>query len=234
MNKEMKQEYKKSIDFWNESQHYTAEDFGDDVNKDEDWKSIGSESLFTLMSEAVKDWDNVLDYGCGTGWMDVILAKAGAKRIKAVDVAEQAVASARLYAGAFGADSCVDYEAVDVDWLGSAPADTYDYAVCCNVLDVIPTEVTGSIIENLARVCKPGARVLITLNPYFTEAMRSRDGVEYRDPYLFVGGILRVNNHTDDEWREMLSKHFEIEGLDYFRWDVESKDMRRFFRLKVK
>lgn len=234
MNEDMKNIYDRSIEFWNNALHYTEEDFQGGVDQDSDWKEIGSASLCALLTDAVAGWDNVLDYGCGSGWADVILQRAGAGRIKGVDVAANAIASARLYAKAFGADRSIDYEAVDVSWLAMQPSDTYDHAICCNVLDVIPTEVSESIIEQLARVCKPGASVIVTLNPYFTEGMRNREGTTYQDPYLYVNGILRVNNHTDDEWKAMLSKYFTIEGLDHFRWDVETADIRRFYRLRVK
>lgn len=234
MNDEIKNTYHKSIDFWNKSLVYTAADFEDGINKEEDWKNIGSSGLFALMSSNTVGWNNVLDYGCGTGWMDVILAKNGADRIKAVDVAPNAVESAKLYSKAFDADSNIDFEAINTLWLATQPEATYDYAVCCNVLDVVPVEVAEDIMINLSRVCKPGATVLVTLNPYFTEAMRSREGITYEDPYMYVNGILRVNNHTDDEWTALFLKYFNVKKLEYFKWDAEDKKSRRFYHLTVR
>lgn len=231
MNEELKNNYDRSIDFWNQALVFSAGDF-DGIDKAKDWKDIGSTGLFELMSKAVSGWDNVLDYGCGTGWADVILAKGGAGRIKAVDVAQSAVESAKLYAAAFDSADAVSYEAVDVNWLGAQPKATYDYALCCNVLDVIPMEVAEGIIADLSKVCKKGAKVLVTLNPFFTEEMRNRDGVTYEAPYMYVNGILRVNNHTDEEWSDIFSRYFTIDKLEHFKWDAEQVERRRLFHLQ--
>lgn len=235
MNDKLKEIYDSSIDFWNKAQIYSEEELKD-CEKD-DWKNIGSESLFSLINKSVEGFNRdakVLDYGCGTGWLDVILSKNDFTNVKSVDVACNAVESAKLYSKAFECDSLIDYEVVDVDWISNQDEKYYDYAFCINVLDVVPNEVSKSIIENVAKVCKPGACVIFAMNPYFTEAMRNREGCEYDDPYFYVNGILRVNNHTDAEWQAMLSKYFEIEALEHFKWDGEQADRRRFFILKVK
>lgn len=230
MNNEMKKIYDKSIDFWNQALICSEADFAE-VDKDNDWKDIGSTQLFNLIKDSTEGWDNVLDYGCGAGWADVILAMNGAKKVKAVDVAPNAVESAKLYFSAFSSEDVIDYEAVDVNWLAGVPDETYDCAICCNVLDVIPTEVAEDIIKNLARVCRPGSKVIITLNPFFTEEMRNRDGVTYEAPYMYIGGILRVNNHTDEEWTKLFSRHFTVSRLNHFKWDAEQKEGRRFYLL---
>lgn len=232
MNETMKSNYEKSIDFWNQAQIYSEADFEGEIDQNEDWKEIGSAGLCSLMTEAVKGWENVLDYGCGTGWLDVILAKNGVKGIKAVDVAENAVNSAKLYAKAFICAEIIDYEAVDVDWLAGRPENIYNHAVCCNVLDVVPDEVAESILENLARVCKPGATVLVTMNPHFTDEQCHREGMTYEPPYLYVNGVLRVNNRSDEEWTGILEKYFTFEKLVHFKWDAEQEVHRRLFYLK--
>lgn len=95
-------------------------------------------------------------------------------------------------------------------------------------------EVADSIVSGLARVCKKGSSVIIALNPYFTPEMTSRSGMEYDAPYIYVNGILRVNNHTDEEWKQLFEKYYDIEQLEYFKWDVEQTEGRRFFTLSVK
>lgn len=232
MNEEMKQKYEEAIEFWNKALCYSEEDFQGETDKNEDWKAIGSESLYKLMCEKTAGLKNVLDYGCGNGWLEVIMAKNGVTGITAVDVAPQAVSSAKLYAKAFDVVDGIDFKAVNVDWLSKEPGDSYDNAVCCNVLDVIPTEVSESILENLARVCKKGATVLITLNPCFSADQLSREGMEYKAPYLFMNGVLRVNNHDDEFWKELMTRYFEVQELKYFKWDQETKEARRFFILK--
>lgn len=50
------------------------------IDLDEDWKQIGSEKLLELLCSEVKGWNNILDYGCGSGWADVLFVKNGADR----------------------------------------------------------------------------------------------------------------------------------------------------------
>lgn len=232
MNDELKTNYDKAMDFWNQALIYKKEDFAG-VDKDTDYKEIGSALLFEIMSREVKGMKNVLDYGCGTGWLDVIMARNGVEGIKAVDVAANAIDSARLYAEAFDSLGAVDYEAVDTDWLSAQPENTYDGVACCNVLDVIPTEVAESIVKNLARVCRPGSKVLITLNPFFTGDSLKREGSVYEEPYLYINGILRVNNHSDEEWSRLFEKYFKVVKLEHFRWDMEQENRRRFYVLEA-
>lgn len=234
MNDELKKDYEKSIDFWNEALVFSSEELEGEINQDEDYKEIGSKQLFLMMEEAVKGMSNVLDYGCGNGWLDVIMTKNGVRKIKAVDVAPKAVESAKLYAKAFESDTLIDYEAVSVDWLSKKQEGSFDNAVCCNVLDVIPMEVSESIVMNLSKAVKKGGTVLITLNPFFGPEVTGREGMDYKEPYLYMNGVLRVNNHPDEEWTKLFSKYFEVEKLSFFKWDAEATEKRRFYVLKSK
>lgn len=230
----MNKEYEKSIDFWNESQASKPEDYEGEIDVNEDWKQIGSESLLKLMSEAVKNWENVLDYGCGSGWAEPVLVKNGVKTIKAVDVAANAVKSAGYYAKAFKVADEIDFEAVSLDWLVNQPKEQYDHAICCNVLDVVPDDISKDIIKNLACACKKGATLLVTMNPNFPKETGEREGFEFKGSLLFVNGVLRVNCHSDEEWSDMFKEYFNVDRLEHFRWDVEQSDNRRLFYLTRK
>lgn len=231
MNEQMKSDYQNSVEFWNKALASKPEDYEGEINLDEDWKQIGSEKLLKLLCDEVNGWDNILDYGCGSGWASVIFVKNGANRVAGVDVAPNAIVSAGYYTKTFGVDEKVQLEAVSTDWLNNQAENQYDHAVSINVLDVVPDEVAENIMRGLSKVCKKGATLLIGMNPCFEGEELTREDRDYREHYLFVNGILRLNNHTDEEWKEMLSKYFKVERLEHFKWDQENNERRRLFYL---
>lgn len=231
MNEQMKADYENSVDFWNKTLASSPEDYEGEIDLNEEWKQIGSEKLMELICEEVKGWDNILDYGCGSGWASVAFVKNGARKVTGVDVAPNAVVSAGYYTKAFQVEDCIKFEAISKDWLSSQAEEQYDHAFSVNVLDVVPDEVAEEMICGLSNVCKKGATLLIGMNPYFEGAELTREGCSYKDHYLYVNDILRVNNHTDEEWSAMLSKYFKVERLEHFKWDQEPRDRRRLFYL---
>ena len=60
-----------------------------------DWRNLESGTLCASFDKITK-LDNVLDYGCGSGWADVYLIKNGSDRATAVDVSENGIISAKL------------------------------------------------------------------------------------------------------------------------------------------
>lgn len=231
MNEQMEKDYQSSVEFWNKAMISAPEDYEGEINRDEDWKQIGSETLLKLVSAEVKGWNNILDYGCGSGWADVLLVKSGADKVFGVDVSPNAITSAKYYAKAFQTLDSIQFEAISTDWLDGQAENQYDYAFCVNVLDVVPDEVAEDIILGLSKVCKKGAKLLIGMNPCFEGAELTRDGFACKEHYLYINDILRVNLHTDKEWTEMLSKYFKVERLEHFKWDAETKERRRLFYL---
>lgn len=234
MNEQMRSDYKKAMAFWDQALASSPEDYESGIDPAEGWKKGCSETLLALLCEGVKGWDNVLDYGCGTGWASVLLVKNGARRVTAVDVAPNAIASAGYYAKAFEVRENITFEAVTPEWLSAQDEDRYDHAISVNVLDVVPDEIAEGIIRGLSKVCKKGATLLIGLNPYLEGESLTKDGRVYTDHYLYIGDILRLSNHTDEEWTEMLSKCFKVERLEYFKWDQEARKARRLFYLTNK
>lgn len=232
MKEEIKKKYEESKQFWNNSLVITEEEFAE-VNQETDWKEIGSEGLLKLC-DSLKNFHNVLDYGCGMGSIDTYLVKTVSDRLTGVDLSENAIASAKLYAKAFHVEDQTEFFAVNEDWLSKQEKDIFDNAICVNVVDVVPDEISMSIIEHLSRVVKRGGRVVIAMNPYLDEDYgKGSDRVSRDGSYIFVDGVLRMNSHTDEEWTNMLTKYLQIEKLEYFKWDEEPDGVkRRFFILK--
>ena len=146
-----------------------------------DWRNLESETLCAIFDK-ITNLDNVLDYGCGSGWADVYLIKNGSDRVTAVDVSENGIISAKL-----------------------------------------------------KRVCKKGGQVIIGMNPYFEREMFSnRENIIFEGAYMYVDGILPINNHTDEEWLERIKKYFTVEKVEYYRMNQEKEGVkRRLFFLRA-
>ena len=233
MEEKLQEKYKESLKFWNRELQSSEEDYAD-IDAGTDWRNLESETLCAIFDQ-ITNLDNVLDYGCGSGWADVYLIKNGSDRITAVDVSENGIASAKLYAKAFGVEDRIEHKVVQTDWLEHQAEEIYHNAICINVIDVVPDEVSDSIIANLRRVCKKGGQVIVGMNPYFEKEMFSnRDNFVFDGAYMYVDGILRLNNHTDEEWIKRMEKYFTIEKTEYYRMNQEKEGVkRRLFFLRA-
>jgi 2-polyprenyl-6-hydroxyphenyl methylase/3-demethylubiquinone-9 3-methyltransferase len=114
-----------------------------------------------LFDGVVGDWSgkDVLDLGCGGGFMAEAMARRGA-RVTGVDPSRQAIAAARAHATVSGL--AIDYRV----GLGEAiPADdaTCDAVVCVDVLEHVSD--LHQVAREIARVLRPGGLLLFdTIN----------------------------------------------------------------------
>ena len=183
------------------------------------------EAVRTLTSQ-----ENVLDYGCGSGWGAITFSKLGGQKVHAVDVSHNSIERLKIYLEYYQITN-VKAETIAKDWLKDVPDETYDGVICSNVLDVLPLAMSEDLIHHLARVLKPKAKCVIGLNFYITEAMKEAHGFNLTNDELYVDGVLRLLNKSDDEWKKLFSKDFEISSLTYFKWPNETKPTRRLFTL---
>jgi ubiquinone/menaquinone biosynthesis C-methylase UbiE len=97
----------------------------------------------------------VLDAGCGTGILSVLLAELG-HRVTGVDLAEQMLAVARRKAAETGRN--VELRLGNVAQLGD-PDCTYDLVIARHVLWALPDPSCGT--KEWLRVLKPGGRLAL-------------------------------------------------------------------------
>lgn len=229
----MEKEYEKSLKFWDDMLGQ-PQDMPEKVNKDTDWYEVGSKEL-AEGAASLSTQKNVLDYGCGSGWASVIIAKKGCEHVTAVDVSENGVEASKQYAKLFNADAMIEFHAIQTTWLREQPAGSFDGVFCSNVLDVVPSAVCETILEGIAHVCSQDAKIVIGFNPYFErEGLEKRGLAEMEPNHLFADGILRLVNHTDAEWKEIFSTYFNVMECQYFRWPGEPDHVKRrlFFLTK--
>jgi len=134
----------------------------------------------------------VLDIGCGTGYFIEHWLIRGADPVVGVDVTEVSVERLkerypenRFY--------CADVSAPTLDIVG-----TFDYVSIFDVLyHIVDDRRFEQAVANLARLCRPGARVIVTdmFGARTTEVVRhvrNRSAERYRDVFSRHGFVLRT------------------------------------------
>lgn len=176
-----------------------------------------------------------MDYGCGEGWAGIILKKSGCEEVTCVDVAENAVKLASFFRDIFKISEGFTAQCVSTDWIEKSPEAVFDGLFCCNVIDVVPEEAAENIIKNMARITTDDAVILIGMNYYIEPVSCPEKNVEVRNKNeLYVNGVLRMVSRTDDEWKKIFERYFNIDSVEYYAWPGEKEEKRRVFCLSRK
>lgn len=128
-------------------------------------KNTEFEVEFIIKELGLKPGQRVLDVGCGTGRHSIPLSRWGA-RMTGIDLSEGMLSKARDYAGSEGAS----LELIRADAASLNLPDRFDHAICLceGALGLLgekedPIERDFSILKNISRCLKPGARFLLTV-----------------------------------------------------------------------
>ena len=231
----MDTDYKKLVEFWNQSfviSHDDKKNMKDAIKTENDWKDLAPSSKLFDVLISFKDLDNVLDYGAGSGWASIIMAKSGVKHIDAVDVAKNSIEMIKFYSEIFEESDKIKPILIDETWLGKQDSNKYDGLFCSNVLDVIPYDMAKDIVKQCARIVKKGAKVIFSFNYYIDPKAMEQKGFSVSDSYIYINGILRLNSIDEVGWTNLFKKYFQVEKIDYFAWPGEEKETRRLFVLR--
>lgn len=125
----------------------------------------------------------VLDVGCGGGLLSEGMARRGA-RVTGIDLAQEALAVARLHAQESGV--AVDYRLVAVEALAAAEPGEYDLVTCLEMLEHVPDPAAA--LAALARLARPGGHVILsTINRNAKSFALAIVGAEYLMRLLPIG-----------------------------------------------
>ena len=228
--------YNKLVEHWNSAFELSPEDRAQAESEkitDDSWKQLAPSQKLCDAAASFNSCNNVLDYGSGSSWAGIIMAKSGCPRITAADPAENAKEMAEVYIKAYGVEDQVHPICISSSWLSEVPDDTYDGFFCSNVLDVIPQEMTEEILVNASRILRKDGNAVISFNFYMPPEFIKKRGMDLREGnMIFINDVLRMVNRSDEEWTEILSRYFTVEKLEYFAWPGDQKETRRLFYLK--
>ena len=238
MTEETRKDYRQLVELWNRAFSMTEEDKaqgGRESVSEEDWKGLAPSEKLLKAAQGMGNCQNALDYGSGSGWAGIAMAKSGCACVTCADPAPNARDMAAFYAGLFGVEERVHPVCIADTWLADMPDGAFDGFFCSNVLDVVPPDMAEDILRHAARIVAGGSPVIIGLNFYMTPEMAEKRGVAFREGNrLYLDGVLRLVNRTDAEWRQILAAYFEVEGLEHFAWPGEEQETRRLFFLRGK
>lgn len=221
-------EYQAALTFWNDY-------FKNEKSEILQGISVGCTYLENKLKELVCV-HKVLDFGCGTGWASLYLKQIGCKDVTGVDQAANAIDIATETAKINGFTDGITFIKGNETFFDDVKSNIYDGFFSSNTFDVIPTEITNNILNQVNRICMPDAKILIMLNPYLTQELNEKIKMEQitQDSYT-KNGILRCVNRTKEEWITLLEQYFIIETYDEFECEDEPKGFgRRMFGLRNK
>ena len=235
----MDKKYNDSLKFWNSAfdmDDKAKEEYAEKINPETDWRNLASsDKLADIIINNLSDKKRVLDYGCGEGWAGIILKKSGCEEVTCVDAAENAVKLASFFRDIFKISEGFTAQCVSTDWIEKSPEAVFDGLFCCNVIDVVQEEAAENIIKNMARITTDDAVILIGMNYYIEPVSCPEKNVEVRNKNeLYVNGVLRMVSRTDDEWKKIFERYFNIDSVEYYAWPGEKEEKRRVFCLSRK
>ena len=179
------------IDMWNAA----AARYDAVVTDGSDWRQqhVISPAVFGLLGE-VADQD-MLDAGCGPGWLSVELARRGA-RVVGVDAAEQMLLRARERAG----DASQSIRFVQADLCSPLPLEdnSFDGIMSNMVLMDIPAIDTA--LAEFHRVLRPTGRFVFSItHPSFFMWLWARDATG-KKLWKPVDDYLTIRSDMNDFW----------------------------------
>lgn len=112
----------------------------------------------------VRPGDSVLEVGCGTGWLTLLLARVGAGDVVGVDVSGAQIARARLAAARAGLSGRVRFVEGGEEALGAQVGGRFDVVVFHAVLHHLSTDEISRVLDQSVGLLKPGGR-LVAVEP---------------------------------------------------------------------
>lgn len=219
--------------FWNNYYKLNEEDLNYFKSIDpSDFLSLAPSKKQIDALNLFKDSKNVIDYGCGNGWASIIMAKLGAFKITAVDLNENPIKQLNLFKKAYEVDDKITSLIIDDKWLKMQKGNSYDGFFSSNVIDVIPLNISESIIKEAKRILKKDSYAIFSINYYISIDEMKKRKWDVKDNSAFIDGILRLTSLSDEEWINVFTKYFNVIDVIHYAWPEEENENRRLFILK--
>lgn len=153
----------------------------------------------------------VLDLGCGSGWLSIFLGRAGIN-VLGVDIADQAINLARAWAEQEDLVH-VKFEVGDISSMNYKPG-SFDAVVANSIFEHLPHDMADRTLSDLYKILKPGGLLFACFDKVGGgpgEYYELEDGTHVYTDKGRKGMLLRY--FSDDELRELLDD-WVIESFD--------------------
>lgn len=191
-------------------------------------KSMRSETLDAALDWLCEGAQSVLDFGCGNGVTLCLCARRGTQRHVGVDLSPAGVAIAKKL---FAQDPALgegEFFEGGVERLALLPQSGMDAAILFNIADNLVPADAALLLQETARVVKPGGRLLLKLNPYLTAEQIAAWNVKTVDGDLLDDGLFLWNKDTAF-WRAFLAPRFKLEKEADVYYEAHDQHNRLFF-----
>jgi len=218
-------DYEKLKDFWNNT--LTS----NEVYKVEKW--IMDPFMNNIFKEYINDNTNVLDLGCGSGWLSFEISLNNPNcSITSIDTSENVIKNDTLISIENNIDN-IDF--ICCEELSEEYYNKYDVCFSINVIDVLPNDIIEKVLFNIHNYVKKGGHIFIGINPDYPLELLTNMGFIEKDKYLYKNDILRCNIKDISEWVNIFNRYFKFIGVQTFSLtENEIKYPRRMFILENK
>ena len=84
---------------------------------------------------------------------------------------------------------------------------SFDGVILSNVLDVMPKDISTTVIDDLERVLKPGGYWFIKMNPYYSKEELESFGYKNAGNNIYEEDhIMRLRQATTNYWKEKFTR----------------------------
>jgi len=179
----------------------------------DEWRKCALEEEFTHSFEAdlVRDKD-VLDFGCGSGAMSLLMNRLGARSCIGIDLSEKSIETARAKVSGQAIEFRCASDTTTIELKDAA----VDRIVCFDVMEHIMDY--EAIIGEWLRVLRPGGMVLIHWQPWFHPY--GHHGHDYL-PVPWVHVFLNHRKRT-----ELCARIVEMPEFNAPWWDYDKNNHR--------
>ncbi len=134
------------------------------LEKYDEWRRESLEDQFLkLFDRQSIEGKRVLDFGCGSGALSLVVARLGAGSVLGVDLSAKAIERAKK--AAEDAHINAEFQQAEHTDCIELPDQSVDVVLCFDVLEHVMAY--EQIIPEWKRVLRPGGRILIWWSPYF-------------------------------------------------------------------
>ena len=223
----MKKAYEQEIEMWT---RVFAECTPVDLRKlDLKVEPMFDEALKLFAEHTTK----VLDFGCGTGDISFqYLQYQPTHKILGMDASKTGIEFANETAKLSDYKTAVFMEGGEQS-LKQLEENSFDGVILSNVLDVMPKDVSSTVIDDLERVLKPGGSWFIKMNPYYSKEELESFGYKNMGNQIYEEDhILRLRQATTNYWKEKFARFGkEVTYLEFeYPWQ---EGMNRLFVYKM-
>lgn len=193
-------DYERLRDFWNAG-------YGEPSKVEGKW--VADDAFNRVVSAGLEGAEEVLDFGCGSGWglFEMYYTGRFAKGV-GMDPSPNAIDFCRRCAE-LSDMADLEFQCGDERLLDGV-SDRFDFIFTANTLDVVPQEVCDGIMQRLSASLKPGRRMVVCLNPEFSDDDFMTIGMEFKGRYGYKDGILRCNRMSRKEWADYLGRYLDV------------------------